>query len=86
MPRQYKTEKKAVHLIQTHSFFLLYIESEQNHIPILHLVLFSFRANQSLFASRGVTAAAHQILIGYYFSTDETTLKIGMNLSRRLRC
>ena len=60
---------------------LLYIKPEQHDVSVLDHVVFSFQADQSFFFGRVVASAGDQIIVGYPFRTDKSTLKIGVDLT-----
>ena len=62
------------------------IKSDICHIAVSHDIFLTFAAEQALFLGDSHGAAGLKILESYDFGTDETALKVGMDLSGRLRC
>src|SRR6266487_4284011 len=61
------------------------IEPEQDYIPILHDVLFSFAAHLARRARRLLASAGDVIVIRDCLRADEAAFKIAVNLSGSLR-
>lgn len=64
----------------------LHIEPEEDDVPILHNILLTLAADETLFLRGGHTAAGHQLVGGDDLRPDEATLKIGVDFSGSLRC
>ena len=64
---------------------LLHVKPKQHNVSVLNDVIFSFQADESFFFCRCMGTARHQVVITDHLRADESPLKIGMDLSCRLR-
>lgn len=61
-----------------------HIEAEQRHIAILHDIFLALAAHKPLFPAGGHASCGHQVFKGNNLRTDESPLKVRMNLSSGL--
>ena len=52
----------------------LYVESEKYNVAVFHYVFLAFGTYQTLFFCCVVGTQTHQVVIVYYFGTDETSI------------
>src|SRR5687767_14088794 len=62
-----------------------HVEPEEDHVAVLNFVLATLAAHLTGGASGLLVATLHQGLMRHRFGTNETSLEVAVNLSRRLR-
>jgi hypothetical protein len=66
--------------------YTLYIEAEQNDIPVFYNVILALHSDDSFFPRRGKASVVEKVLIVDHLCLDKSTLKIGVDLAGSLRC
>ena len=58
---------------------VLHIESEFDHIPVLHDIILAFDAQLACFTRFGEGTKPDEIVVLSYFRRDETAFEVGVN-------
>ena len=60
---------------------LLYVETEEYDVAVLHHIFLAFAANKTFFLCRRHAAAGDQVVIGDDLGANEAAFKVGVDLS-----